>query len=247
MFDPSTRLPHDNWAQHYDSIYEREFGHFYHWLTEANLKLIRSVEPTANRIVDFGAGTGRLALPLLEEGWDVVAVEPSRPMADQLHSKAEATGLQAPQIIVETMENARIVPRADLAVCVFTVINYVVDPAALARSFLGMSEALRPEGSLLLDIAHRQLFGSRHTRLPGLDRLVEITPAGNVDCFDYRETTRLETDSGWVVVEDSFPLRYWPRPVLEEMWTAAGFTLVADQSSEMAGSGADYVVLRKAP
>ena len=36
-----------------------------------------------------------------------------------------------------------------------------------------------------------------------------------------------------------------PRPVLEEMWTAAGFTLVADQSSEMAGSGADYVVLRK--
>jgi SAM-dependent methyltransferase len=38
----------------------------------------------ARRVLDLGAGTGKLTRPLCEGGWDVVAVEPSEGMRDQL-------------------------------------------------------------------------------------------------------------------------------------------------------------------
>ena len=76
--------PHASWASVYDFIYKESFGELYDLLTERTVKQIkRYISPPA-RIVDFGAGTGRLSIPLSESGFNVVAVEPCDKMVDQL-------------------------------------------------------------------------------------------------------------------------------------------------------------------
>ncbi len=46
--------------------------------------------PTADRIVEVGAGTGRLTLELIDRGREVVAVEPARPLRQILRRKLAA-------------------------------------------------------------------------------------------------------------------------------------------------------------
>lgn len=54
------------------------------------------LEPGA-RVLDVGAGTGKLTRGLVAEGFEVVAVEPGAPMLDQLRTAVpEAETLEAP-------------------------------------------------------------------------------------------------------------------------------------------------------
>jgi len=48
--------------------------------------IAKKVQPPA-KIVDFGAGTGRLSIPLSRKGFDVTAVEPCENMLNQLKRK----------------------------------------------------------------------------------------------------------------------------------------------------------------
>lgn len=46
--------------------------------------LVRSLLPASGSLLDVGAGTGRLSLPVAQEGRRVVAIEPNDAMADEL-------------------------------------------------------------------------------------------------------------------------------------------------------------------
>jgi SAM-dependent methyltransferase len=48
--------------------------------------------PSAERIVEVGAGTGRLTLDLVDHGREVVAIEPARPLRQTLERKLAAAG-----------------------------------------------------------------------------------------------------------------------------------------------------------
>jgi 2-polyprenyl-3-methyl-5-hydroxy-6-metoxy-1,4-benzoquinol methylase len=84
--------PHDNWAKYYDFIYETTFGSTYNNLTRETLGVINNTLPFGS-ILDFGAGTGRLAIPLAQKGYNVTAVEQSNAMANELRKKAKAANL----------------------------------------------------------------------------------------------------------------------------------------------------------
>jgi 2-polyprenyl-3-methyl-5-hydroxy-6-metoxy-1,4-benzoquinol methylase len=85
--------PHDAWAHAYDAIYEGSFGSFYTNLTAETLACLGELAVPPAHIVDFGAGTGRLSIPLARQGYSVIAVEPSAAMLEQLRAKAEGAGL----------------------------------------------------------------------------------------------------------------------------------------------------------
>ena len=60
-------LPHSSWANVYDLAYEHSFGEFYGSFSEATVEtIVGRIQPPA-RIVDFGAGTGRLPIPRIEK------------------------------------------------------------------------------------------------------------------------------------------------------------------------------------
>ncbi len=237
---------HDQWATWYDEVYSAQFGSMMEQLTERNLAHLLDLTPPGGSVIDYGAGTGRLTIPLLDAGCTVIAVDPSQGMLDQLRAKAgERAGLRC---IHSTIADAVVDPpgRCDAAVCVFTVIAYIVDEDDLSRSFDAMAAALKPGGRVLLDIPGRGLFGNGGCDHRGVERHVEIVPVEGDDRFEYRERTRIAGDaSGTVEYVANFPLRWWPRATVERCWKEAGFALETDLSDAYRGAGAEYVVLRR--
>jgi len=71
-------------------VYEESFGALYSRFTNDTVELIKRQVKAPARIVDFGASTGRLALPLAKLGYSVTAVEPVFEMVEIIESKAIA-------------------------------------------------------------------------------------------------------------------------------------------------------------
>jgi ubiquinone/menaquinone biosynthesis C-methylase UbiE len=63
----STSDNHRSWAKYYDEVNRRCFGEYYDQLTKQTLQQIGTLGKKLH-IADFGAGTGRLTIPLSELG-----------------------------------------------------------------------------------------------------------------------------------------------------------------------------------
>src|SRR5918997_4774845 len=96
----------------YDSlanVYDLEYAHDYDlpfWLSLA--------EREAGPVIEWGAGTGRIAVPLAAAGHDVTAVEVSAGMVDRGREKGQAVGW-----ILGDMRDAKPERSYGLAVCAF--------------------------------------------------------------------------------------------------------------------------------
>ena len=78
---------HNSWAKVYDRAYKESFGAFYKELTECTLEVIKEEFSECLKVIDFGAGTGRLSLPLSQLGYKVTAVDASEEMLKELQKK----------------------------------------------------------------------------------------------------------------------------------------------------------------
>ena len=79
--------PHDSWASVYDEAYQKSFGGIYSSLTDLTLDFVQTNTRSGASILDVGAGTGRLSIPLSEFGFTVVAVDASSQMLRVLTQK----------------------------------------------------------------------------------------------------------------------------------------------------------------
>ncbi len=234
--------PHSSWAQHYDAAYAHSFGEIYEVLTATTLKCVAEIQPPPARIVDFGAGTGRLSLPLAMTGYTVVATDPCAEMLAVLRSKAEKQNV-AVETVCCRMQDDFPASQFDLALCVFTVLLYLLDEATLDDSLARAAAVLRPGGRLLLDVPTEQLFHSYHRTTAGFDRDVQVIRESDV-LFRYEEATRICDGDVQVSYTDSFQIRHWQRPQIISALARAGFEVEADLSARFAGSGSHYYLAR---
>ena len=242
-------VPHDGWARHYDRVLDRTFGQAYEDFTARSLKEIRArVSPPA-RIIDFGAGTGRLAIPLAREGFRVTAVDPSRAMLTRLAENARVTrGTNALEIdrVMGGVESYSGPLEHDLALCVFTVLGYLLDEEALANAARAMAGAVRQGGLLLVDVPGREVFEGFDIVADDVIRCVEIEPEDEGgDVFRYCEHTAVRDGDAQEVYEDTFRVRHWPAAKVVDTISAAGFALEEDLSAGFAAWGAGYLLFRR--
>ena len=238
-----TDQPHSSWARVYDLAYERSFGGFYHELTRATLDLIAErVRPPA-RVVDFGAGTGRLSLPLAELGYEVTAVEPCLEMLHELERKKHDAVVHA---VHTRMEDFGSDQGFQIALCVFTVVLYLLDEKSLTRSLAAAHGSLEHDGLLLIDVPSRVLFQGFSVRDQMLDRTVSVRRQAG-DIFTYREeiTLKGQNDSESTTYRDEFPIRYWPPERIIAGLQEVGFVIDADVTDRFSGAGSDYYIMRK--
>jgi SAM-dependent methyltransferase len=227
---------------------ERTYGSLYGRLSSSTMAEVEGRVPRGSNVIDFGAGCGRLTLPLAQAGYRVTAVEPSAGMHAELTRSLEALPSDTTARVTAaecSMEHYRGAPSHDLALCVFTVIAFLLEPETLSSAFEAASGSLKTYGLFLLDVPHESVFVDIDYDDDQIIRTVQICPMGG-RLYKYSEHTVVRTEKGEETYRDQFPIRRWTRSEVSDALHTVGFVAEADVSDRFAGLGADYLLMRKA-
>lgn len=243
------RIPHDDWAQWYDKVYEETYGDAYRWLTEATLRTVFEHARPGDRILDIGAATGRLTVPLASAGYRVHAVDRSPAMLHRLLLRAQATGV-GHRVTAQCVsaQNLTDDTRFAIAICVFTVLLYLPDRLTLEGTLNAIAANLQIGGRLLIDVPRRELFVGYLAETDSITRNVQITPdptdaAGRR--FTYRDDAYLKAPF-FVGISERFVATWWPEHEVLEAANKAGLELERDVSGQFVRAASSHWWLRRA-
>jgi len=124
-------------------LYDLEYIHDYDlpfWLSLANSE--------TGPVIEWGAGTGRLAAPLAAAGHDVTAGELSRDMVERGREKSQPIGW-----IVGDMRSASLEQRSGLAVCAFNSFLCLKSVDDALAFLVNAREHLVPGGLLGIEVS----------------------------------------------------------------------------------------------
>ena len=124
-------------------LYDLEYVHDYDipfWLALAHRE--------GGPVVEWGAGTGRIANPLAKAGFDVTAVEVSRKMVEKGQSKSTSM-----QWIRSDMRNVKPGKRYKLAICAFNSFLCLTSLEDALAFLYNAREHLEPGGLLSIEVS----------------------------------------------------------------------------------------------
>lgn len=116
-------------------------------------------------ILELGAGTGRVALPLARHGHQVTAVDYSAAMLALARAKLDAETAPNLQLIEADMRDFSLPQRFDLAIVALNTFMHLVEPEDQLQALSCIHQHLRPGGLLCID-----LFNPDPARLTGQDQ-----------------------------------------------------------------------------
>jgi SAM-dependent methyltransferase len=191
--------------------------------------------PTVDRLADlagggpaleFAIGTGRVAIPLVERGVPVTGIELSRPMIDQLRTKADEATIP---VIVGDMATATAPGSYPLVYLVFNTISNLLTQAEQVECFRNAARHLTPGGRFVIELWVPEL----RKLPPGAQAMVGHSEPGYI-AVDTYDLLRQRVVSHHFRFDESrrahlfrSPHRYiWPAE-LDLMAQLAGFELEA--------------------
>jgi len=144
--------PHATSANYYDFVYERRYLEGLPALTRKNLKKIQEFAPKG-KLLDFGAGTGRISIPLAKDGYKVTAVDCSSEMLKVLRSKAKTQNLN-----IDTFSELSKIDSTDfdMAISIFTVLGYITEKEEIKKVFDQIYNLLKPGGYYMFDLESKK-------------------------------------------------------------------------------------------
>ena len=235
-------VPHNSWASIYDEVYERTFGSFIDDLTSRNLDIISEYAPANCEILDVGAGTGRLSIPLLGKGYSVTAIDPSDKMLQVLNSKDPKGKVHT---VTSSIQNLDLQNTFPFIVCVFSVFCYLTTEQELKKAVASTAKHLAPEGRVLIDVTALGSFRGMNYDDPDFKRLITINDEDpQNDVFRYHEAIEISSDSSQTNYTDEFLIKYWHHQSILNLFNNAGIVLEEELTSKIFGSGARYFLLK---
>jgi SAM-dependent methyltransferase len=201
------------------------------------------------RALEFGIGTGRVALRLRDRGVAVEGIELSEPMVEQLRTKR---GGQDVPVTIGDMSTTRVSGTFTLVYVVANTIMNVTTQDEQAAVFVNAAAHLEEGGRFVIAVVVPQL----RTFLPGENaRVFTLEPAHvGIETLD-DAAGQIASSHHWMqvdgrLVKHSAPYRYvWPSE-LDLMARLAGFRLAHrwagwDRSAFTAASGSHVSVYEK--
>ncbi|HUZ10417.1 MAG TPA: methyltransferase domain-containing protein [Acidimicrobiales bacterium] len=214
----SIRNQYKTWESRAES-WDRENSSAVQPVADALLDML-DVGPGA-RVIDLGCGTGRLALPIAQLGAEVLAVDVSPAMIDELAQQARTLGLTSVQTMVAPLERLSLSPDDyDLIVSNYALHHLRNDDKT--RLVAATYRWLRPGGRLVIA---DMMFGRGATRG---DRQIIASKV--------RTMARKGLPGYWRILKNSFRFmfRVQERPLPQDEWrrllATAGFVDVESQA-----------------
>ena len=103
------------------------------------------------RVVDFGCGNGRIAIPLVGMGYDVLAVDASQNMLDALGRRAKDVGAEVPTALSDGSDLAKALGRKKADVVISRAVLIHHDYADVERIVNSLARVLKRGGHLIAD------------------------------------------------------------------------------------------------
>lgn len=240
-----TNKPHDSWAKYYDFAYGKTFGTYYQHFTDTTLAYIRSAMPEG-KVLDLGAGTGRLAIPLAKQGYQVIAVEKSNAMVDVFRSKCTEENLDIPihSSSIADYDNGS----ADLALALFTVLSYITSEEEMKKSIENIAKHLNTGGYFFFDLPNPVFFSMVHIinkNELGFKRTVSVEPSDHKEMYHYREACSGIMDGENFDYVDDFLIRHWTLSQLDDLLQSFGLKDTGKSFPAFASSGSNYKLYQK--
>ena len=130
------------------------------------------------RALELAIGTGRVAVPLAERGVPVTGIELSRPMIEQLRTKADEAAIP---VVVGDMATARAPGEYSLVYLVYNTISNLLTQAEQVACFRNAARHLTPGGRFVIELWVPEL-----RRLPpGLSAVVHRAKPGSIGLDTY--------------------------------------------------------------
>ena len=235
--------PHDSWASVYDEAYTRSFGSLYTMLTKVSLEVIQEKTKLGSEILDIGAGTGRLSVPLAQSGYCLCAVDVSAKMLGVLEKKDAKRQIKTIHCPVQKLD---LNLTFDTVLCVFSVFCYLTELKELRAAIRSIARHTSDTGYALIDIPSSSSFSGLNYESETLSRHVDVTDLDpETRLFEYEENVRFIDDGEEFFYEDNFQIRCWDPEVILNEFETAGMNVREDVSNRFRGSGADYYILTK--
>ena len=108
---------------------------------------------TGGPVVELGIGTGRIAIPIAQEGIQVIGIDSSREMLGACRRRAEAEGVT--ELLNLRLGDLRAPPidaPVPLVICPFRSYLHLADDGERVEALTAARTALAPEGRLVFDV-----------------------------------------------------------------------------------------------
>ena len=143
-------------------------------------------------VLDLPCGTGRVLLPLLQDGIDIEGVDLSAAMLDRLRKKAEALGLQ-PRVHQASMTDFQLDRQFALIVCACNSFAHNLTTEDQLESLRRYREHLLPDGLLVIDSFFPSMQYVITDQLRVLEGEVTDPRTGHLlRCYDSRTMDRVK-------------------------------------------------------
>jgi len=174
--------------------------------------------------LEFAIGTGRVALPLAEQGVAVEGIEFSPAMVGQFHSKP---GSESIPVTIGDMSTTRLDRTFSLVYLVWNTISNLTTQDAQVACFQNAADHLQPGGRFVIELWIPDL----RRLLPGERRVLCDVSDHHVGVDEIDTATQAGTSHHWFTIDgttrhESVPWRYaWPAE-LDLMARLAGLELL---------------------
>jgi ubiquinone/menaquinone biosynthesis C-methylase UbiE len=211
-----------------------QYTDFSRQMAEVLPSVLKHLHAKPRRILDLACGEGTFAVHMAEKGFDVTGVDRSPRMLELARIRAEKSKAEA-RFMLGDMRSLEFREQFDLVTCWFDSLNYLLDSADLKKTFLGVSEALKPEGLFIFDMnttyglavnwrespcyvegdtpdvfeTHRQEFDFEHN-----------IATMRITCF-------IRGESGWMRVDEEHRERAYSQEEIRSFLDETGFQLLA--------------------
>jgi len=203
-------------------------------LTKAEIDFIVSKIEPRSRVLDIGCGTGRHAIALAMQGFDVVGLDNTQAMLDELRKKLDREGVKVDLRYADILGSNAFDREFDAAICFWNSFDQIGSDTEKGRLFFrNVCQSLKEGGKLILEISNPHSFDpNAYVHQSTVERgghTIEMT----YRLRDYDPARKTSIGNERIVVKrggetlrqtnSDFLLRWWEREEVTDIARACGF------------------------